>query len=342
MSARRAPLAAFALATLAAASPAQAEKPGNWSIGLTEAPQPESRAWERPGRIALTIDPDGPDEFSAQLNLAVKRDLRPDTPESWSRRPVSIGGHLRWNRETGSDRQNNFEAGATLDVGYNVVGLLGLTPEQIALPARERAELAARRSRRWDFTLTASSDFARTAHYPDLASATCVATPSLPQCQTQIGESVRTSISVAPFNAHLEDRIGRGLVYSLQPKVGIDHDYLFNSPINVDTGVKEHGGYLSGVGAVSLLLAPRFVRPQWELQTSFQLRQRLDVSGSRAASIERSAELFDVSLTFFHYLDHSDNPMRVGLGVTYSNGGDPLTGAPDVERIVLALRIGRF
>ena len=34
-------------------------------VDLTEEPEPDSKAWEDPARISLSIDPDGEDQFSA-------------------------------------------------------------------------------------------------------------------------------------------------------------------------------------------------------------------------------------------------------------------------------------
>ena len=336
----RAPLAALgALGLGLVLSPPAASAQDGWEFGLTEAPEPDSKAWEDPARISLTIDPDGPDEFSAQLNIEAAR-VVPLTRG----RDGEAGGYVRWNRETGSDPQNNFETGAAFEFGYDIGRLLDLDAAELGLSREQLARLADARARQWDVAGRVSTGYARTAEYPDLSAPACVADSTLRQCTTQFRESLRTSAAVTIFNAELENLDpGTGLAFSLQPKLGIDHDLLLNSPINVDTGVIERGSYLSALGGLAVTLSDSFANRGWEIQGSVQLRQRLHASDSRRPSIEGSAERFELSGTYYFIRPRiGESDFRAGIGVTYSDGGDPLSGAPDVDRIVLALRLGRY
>src|SRR3954468_1667524 len=115
----------FALAgaaAVAAAIPgsAQAAQQGSHvKVNLTQAPQPDSKPWEDPARISATIDPHGPDTFSAQLNLELAMPL--DLDEN---RPSALKGYVVWDRETGSDDpQNNFELGAAFSSELSTASL---------------------------------------------------------------------------------------------------------------------------------------------------------------------------------------------------------------------------
>jgi hypothetical protein len=319
--------------------PAVASAQDGWDLSLTEAPEPDSKAWEDPARISLTIDPDGPDQFSAQVNLEGAR-----TFGLTRTRDGKVSGYVRWNRETGSDPQNNLEAGLGLEAGYDIGRLLNLNAADLRLPREQLARLADARARQWDVALRSSAGYARTATYPDLSTPACVATPALPQCTTQFSESIRTGLTMTVFNAGLENLDSRtGLVFSVQPKFGIDHDLLLNSPVNVDTGLVERGGYLSALGGLAVTVSDSFINQGWEIQASAQLRQRLLVSDSRRPSIERSAERFEISGTYYFIRPKiGETDFRAGIGITYTHGGDPLTGAPKGDKIVVALRLGRY
>jgi hypothetical protein len=293
-------------------------------VNLTEAPEPDSVAWEDPARISLTIDPHGPDKFSAQVNLEVERQF------SIGARPSSFGGNLVWNRETGGkDRQNNFEAGAFLSIGYDPTVLDA--PHSGADPGQQDHFIA--------FAPRFSVNYARTAEYPDLSTAPCVATPAAPQCQTQFGESVRGSAALGIFSPGLE---GQGAVaYSISVKAGVDYDHLINSPLD-ENGQEVTGGYLSALAGVAVSVVPRFDHRDFELSGSIQLRQRIFASASRRPLIESSALLFQASATYYLLTPTESSDWRAGIGITYTRGDDPLTGRSNVNRIVLALRVGRY
>jgi len=309
---------------LAAASPALAEpaqKPPRLKVNLTQKPEPDSKPWEDPARISATIDPHGPDAFSAQINLEVARPLTPATAD----RQKALKGFIIWNRETGSDDpQNNFEVGAAFSSALNTAFL----SDSDSIP--------------FDAAIRASVGYARTAQFPELSSATCVATPAAPQCHTQFKESLRASAAAAFFGPGFERHPTGFLAYSIAPKLGLDHDQLINSPINVDTGLRAHGGYLSAVAGVAVSLFPDFDRPRWEVSVSTQLRQRITASDSRRPSIEKSAIMLEAAATYFVLVPRKKDGWRAGVGIVYSRGDDPLTGQTNVNRIVLALRIGAY
>jgi hypothetical protein len=317
------------------ASEARAEDdPPAWDFTLTEEAAPDSMAWDDPARISLTIDTRGADKFSAQINLEAQRAIY---GLFGGDRDGEIGGYVRWNRESGgSEQQDNLELGASLDI-LDSTAMLD-RPRFLADPT------AAANERRGSVTWSAklSSGYARTATYPDLSAAPCTTTPTLPQCRVQFTESLRSSLQLVPGGVWQERGSANGTSFSFEPRLGLDHDLLLNGPIDTATGLRTTGGYLSAIGSVKLKLAPGFIGARWELAASAQVRQALSRSTLRADDIEETAELYKLSATYFLLTPTEKSPWRIGLGVVYTNGSDPLTGKPDASTIVVSLRIGRY
>jgi hypothetical protein len=327
MSARSALAASVAATTLALWSlPAEAQT-GKLQIGLTEAAEPEGKAWKDPARLSFTIDPNGPDELSVQMNLEAELKLPSDG------RDKAAKGYLVWNRETGGDdRQNNLEVGGAFSMDYDPTLYLD----------RARGSNDDEAARRLDVSSRFSTAYARTAKYADTSVPACAAPLNPPQCRTQFKESIRTSAAFNLFNAHFEQNAGHAFSFSAEPQFGVTHDLLLNSPVDPDTGLRLKGGYLSAEAGIGLAIYPRFDSPRWEITASGRLRQKLQASRSRSQSIHGSAFLFEASATYYVVKPHHKDDWRAGVGITYTRGDDPLRGVSDVNRIVLALRIGRY
>ena len=102
------------------------------------------------------------------------------------------------------------------------------------------------------------------------------------------------------------------------------------------------GGYLSALAGAAVTIYPEFVDPDFELSASLQLRQQIFASESRRPGIESSALLFEASATYYLLNPSEDDGWRAGIGITYTRGDDPLNGRSNVNRIVLAFRLGRY
>lgn len=332
MSARLLFSAAAGVASAFFSQPALAND--DWEVVLSEAAEPDSKSWEDPARIAFTIDTDGPDRFSAQVNLEAKRNLG----EIMAGRDGKLGGYIRWNRESGGkDQQSNFEAGVALDITPNTTYLD--RPRDVE---GDPTDIANRRAGTTRWALSIGTGYARTAAYADLSAAPCTTTPAVPQCQTQHEESLRSSLALVPTGVWQEGGKAKGISYSIEPKLGLDHDLILNAPIEQATGLAKKGGYLSALAGIKFKLMPGFISPSWELAASAQLRQALSRSTLRRDEIEESAELFKLSATYFFITPSETSKWRAGLGLTYTKGGDPLTGKPDVSTIVVAFRLGQY
>ena len=152
---------------------------------------------------------------------------------------------------------------------------------------------------------------------------------------------MRGSAAFNIFNPFLE-RDAPGLpAFSIEPQVGLDADWLLNSPLD-ETGNRLRGGYVSAKAGVAMSVFPDFASPRWEREASAQLRQRLFASDSRRPLIEGSAVLFEASGTSYVVKPREDDDWRAGVGVTYTRGDDPLTGISNVNKILLAFRLGRY
>jgi hypothetical protein len=297
-------------------------------ITLTETAEPDSKAWEEPARLSFTIVNDGPDTFSGQVNLELSKLLKPTGDRS-----RLLGGNVIWNRESGgSDRQNNFEAGLFYKTAYSTAGMDADNSE------RTSANTAL------DWATRTGLTFARTATYADKTLPICLASPALAQCNTQFSESIRGGSTFAFFSGAFESWNKKNLAYSISPKISFDGDWLLNNPIDTSTGIIERGGFFSTKIGASLALAPKFIAPEWDFRTSFQVRQRLAVSNARRASTDKTSTLFEANLTYFvlNPPSKSENGWRAGIGLKYSKGSDPFVGKADVDQLVLSLRIGQY
>jgi hypothetical protein len=297
-------------------------------ITLTETAEPDSKAWEEPARLSFTIDNDGPDTFSGQVNLEFSKLLNPAGD-----RFQNLGGNVIWNRESGgSDRQNNFEVGLFYKTAYSTAGMDGDNSGRISAATP------------LDWATRTSVTYARTASYADKTLPICVSSPALPQCNTQFSESIRGGSTFSFFSGAFEGWDKESLAYSFAPKIGIEGDWLLNNPIDSSTGLNERGGYFSTNLGASLAVAPKFIAPNWNFSTSFQVRQRLAVSSSRRASTDSTSTLFEANLTYFviNPPAKSEDGWRAGIGLKYSKGSDLFVGRGKVDQLVLSLRIGQY
>jgi len=302
------------------------ERPDRVKVNLTEEAEPDGKAWEDPARASFTIDPHGPDSLSVKLNLELAKQLTPGSAD----RQRSIKAFAVWHRETGGDeRQDNLELGGAYSIDYDT-GFLD-----------QEAGSADRGSRFINLSSRFSAAFARTAQYADLTSPACIATPAAPQCKTQHKESLRGSAAFNVFNPFFE-RDAPGLPpFSIEPQFGADVDWLLSNPVDA-TGTRIRGGYVSAKAGVAMSVFPDFDAPRWELKASAKLRQRLFASDSRRPAIKESAVLVEASATYYVLKPKTEDGWRAGVGITYTRGDDPLTGVSNVNKIVLALRIGRY
>lgn len=346
----------FALATTHTAAIAADDAKLSWK--LTEEQEPSGKAWEDPARLSFTVDPNGEDIFSARINLQLEAPLRTSTLTDGKKfrhgRDVKASGYFRWAKESGgSDRQDNLELGAGLDIGRDLMGLYYIDPKELmSMSPLERTLEAERRNKFLDYAVSIGSGFARTASYADLDAAPCDTAPSLTQCKTQYSESIRTTAEVGFYRPDWQDlrkfdadKDGNGsrLAFIFSPKVGLAHDLLLNDPIDPATGLRKKGGYLSAVAGFSIKASPSFIDPRFELAASGQIRQSLALSSSREGSIDKTAEQFELSATYYPVMPEVQNQdLRLGLGLTYTHGHDPLLGEPKGDKIVFALKLGFY
>ncbi len=326
-----------------------AEKKSQFEIALTQESAPDSKPWEDPARLSYSIIKGTPDEASIQANLELGFNLTEPDLTKLEGRKRTLGSYFRYQRETGGDKQNNLEFGAKFNVGYDIIALLGIpsefdltnvTPEK----RRRLAEIADQRGDHTDIAYELSTGYARTSSYPDIDKAPCITTPALPQCAAQTKESIRSSFAATLFNGNLENRLGNSLAFSIAPKLGLDHDLLLNNPLDLITGLGVKGGYLSATGGIAIVFTPSFINPGWEIKAASQFRYKLDASSTRSPTLESFAEKFEVSGTYYFVRPAKPNKKdwRAGLGLTFSAGGDPLTGKPDEKKLVVAFRLGRY
>jgi hypothetical protein len=310
------------------------------TVTLTEAAEPEGKAWEEPARISATLNAGAPDTFSAQINA----EIGVRTPNIGSRKTKLTGGVI-WQRESGgADEQNNFESALAFRIGRRL---------DLDRGGRDGAEADLYQDflgRQFDVSTLIKAGYARTAAYPDLTSSACTTAPALRQCMTQFKESVRVAALLSLSGPGFENVIRRQnaidgkrvvLAYSIVPQIGLSGDWLLNSPLDVKTGVVSRGTFTSATFKIAATVVPSFINPAWELSAKYQIRQLLGASATRRPSIAASAGIFDASVTYYLFNPLRDG-VRAGIGVTYTRGTDSLIGAKSVNRFVIAFRLGNF
>lgn len=301
-------------------------------ITLTEAGAPTARPWEKAAIVSATIDRDGDDYFEVHANGDVQFDLlSPPPPGTGARtRTATLGPSLKWDRSTRTGKkQNDLRAGAVFYY-YDEPDLGTVDPN--ANPLLWAAQ--------------ANVDYSYAAVYPDTGKAPCDVANASPLCEVQHKSSIRGKLSVFPYLAGFEDQRPEGPgVYSFRPQLQIAHDQIVDATRDATTLAKVTGEYTSVLVGAGLNVRPKFVSPQFEVNAIAQLRQRIAISDSRRASVESSAERFEVSATY--YVAQADRlpetkDWRIGLSLTWIEGGDPFENLPSASTITLGVRIGRF
>lgn len=305
-------------------------------IKLSEGKTPKTLPGSSPAYFSYRADFEGEDSINVQVNADVSWTL----PSAIGSRDVAVGPVFVWNRNSAAkSRQNNIEAGGKLDISNSIACLrhpaIGGTGKPCGL----------------DVTAVIDAGYARTASYPVLDSAVCVADPSLRQCAIQHKESFRTGLVVGLWHPDFEDLVEAGgkprFAYTVAPTFGLAYDELLENTVDTKTGLVATGGYLSGLAGLSVTISPGFIDPSVELKLAAQLRYRLSASATRLPGIERSAELLTAEANWYfirpplNASNKRETGWYAGVGLTYTNGSDPLVGK-DEHSLLLSLRVGRF
>ncbi|QDX26034.1 hypothetical protein FPZ54_08350 [Sphingomonas suaedae] len=304
-------------------------------LKLTEGKSPAKLPGASPAYVSYRADFEGEDSINVQVNADVSWTLT----SAIGSRDLALGPVLVWNRNSApKSKQDNLELGGKLDLIDSISCLRHPSRGGDGKPCG------------LDFTALVEVGYARTAAYPVLDSAVCVATPAARQCGIQHKESLRTSLVIGLTHPDFEAMVHADgkprFAYSLAPIIGLSHDELSENTIDTKTGIVARGGYTSGLLGMVATISPSFIDPAVELKLSAQIRQRLAASATRRPGIERSAELFTAELNWYFLRPVLEGGKRgtgwyAGMGLTYTNGSDPLVGK-DEHTLLLALRVGRF
>lgn len=318
----------FALASGVTAAHAQ-----NVDIAITEAGAPKAKPWEKAALLSVTIDRAGKDYFDAHVNAEVEFDLSPKQQNGQPTTTWYLGPSFSWDRSNKADKKQN-ELKAGISTKYFIEPDVGAIPDN---------------SNPLFISLTGDLSYSRAAVYADLTAAPCDLTPAIPVCQVQYKESIKAKAAAFPFFAEWEDitsdKAGEGFAYSVRPQFQVAHEQITDATIDAATGQKVTGGYSSALAGVGVNFKPKFIRPSFELNFLGQLRQRVAASSSRKALIEKTAEFYEVSLTYFLAQDDglsTTKNWRAGVSLIWTEGSDPYENKPKASTIAIAFRLGRF
>lgn len=301
---------------------------------LQAAQVPTDQPWTEPAKVSYTINTRGRDSYSVDVAGRGVFDLGA---------PFFGIAELSWNRnnQTGK-QQNNLQAAAGLHLE------LDNTPSDGPITSASGLR---------SFYLDGRISYNRKAVYADTTTAFCVANPAAITCNTQHVESLRGTIDFSPHlpffesdqrfvqpaagdsPAHYE---GPAVAHSFGMTGTFFVDGILNNKVNPATGNAVTGTVSGFRGVAGLALSPRFSDYRLNFRVSVQAIQTTSRSAGRVEGFDDFSHLFTASV------DYDLGPgslvpgrgFRPSVGITYTDGSDPLAGRPDQSTITIGFRLG--
>lgn len=304
-------------------------------ITLQAAQVPTDQPWTEPAKLSYTINTRGRDSYSVDVAGRGVFDLGA---------PFFGIAELSWNRnnQTGK-QQNNLQAAAGLHLEFDN------TPSQGPITSRDGL---------WSLFVDGRISYNRKAVYADRTTAFCVANPTAIICNTQHVESIRGTIDVSPHlgffesdqrfvppavgdttPAHYE---GPAVAHSFGTTGTFFVDSILDNKINPATGNAITGRVSGFKGVAGLALSPRFSDYRLNFRVSVQAIQTTSRSAGRVDDFNDFSHLFTASVDY----DLGQGSLvpgrrfRPSVGITYTDGSDPLAGRPDQSTITVGFRLG--
>lgn len=313
---------------------------GQISCTLTAASEPKAQPWSQPARIEYTInngqDDEGneiPDSFAVDVNARLISPLTVDGSASWF-------GEIEWHKNNQQSKEQNEFAAA-----------LGLQFEMTSPPPNMGGS-----SRPLSLYLDGKVGYSRKAKFASASDEVCTVTPDLPACSTQYVESVRGTVVAAPYWSWMEsDWFYRPLIAErpaqepegppLVHAIGLDgtifHDAVLENVVDPTTGTIIDGSVTGGMLRLSGSLTPRFADYRLNLRAAIQFITTFQRSAGRT-DFPGDARLLTVSLDYNlgRLFSYESSAFRPSIGVTFTDGSDPLQGREDQQSISLGFKLG--
>lgn len=181
--------------------------------------------------------------------------------------------------------------------------------------------------------------------FGDATADACVADPSIKACGRQNLNTARAEVIIAPWHTSFSKTVGKeatGVFWQVAPTFKLFHDVALNSDIETLDGMKVDGSVTGMLGSVSLALSPDFVDNKWILTITGQHTESLSRSNTRTDDFDKSSPMLTVSLDYAlggsFIGDEGKNKFIPAIGITHTNGADPLNGKEDQKLQLLASR----
>lgn len=335
-------ISAFAAAFLAStvALPARAgsclDGNGGCKLTLQQESTPQEQPWTQPARVAYTFNNDGKDSYAVDLAGKGIFPLKTDSP-------IFLLADASWNRNNQQKKeQNNLRASG------------GLHFEVQSPPPAGPFD----KDKLFSLWIDGKIGYNRKSVFADKTKTACVSDPSLPTCQTQHLGSIRGTIDIAPYWGFFESDQsytvpgpdgaatgkfdGPGIAHSLGIIGTFFYDNATENTLNPETGERITGVVTGLKAKAGGALSPKF--------TGYRAVLRADVQGiwtTSRANLRRddfggSTHLVTVSLDW----DLSDRSflkdekgIKPSVGITYSDGSDPLQGREKQSTWVVGLKL---
>jgi len=173
----------------------------------------------------------------------------------------------------------------------------------------------------------------------------CVADPTLKACNRQNLETIRYSGSLSPWWSNWE-HVPTGEnepFWSFSPTVSLFIDDALNGEVEKLDGTEVNGSVSGLMGNASFFFSPSMFNYRWGLTVSGQITEAVDRSEGRKEDFSGSSPLLSISLDYAlgeTYVGQKDkNTFLPAIGVTYTNGADPLNGREDQDTLVLGFKL---
>jgi hypothetical protein len=323
-------LASSAIAT----SPASAFQDSGITATIQADSVPTDQPWTQPAKAAFTIDTKGPDSYSVDVAGKVYFPLGNSS--------VFGLGELVWHRNSQQKKQQNH---------LQASGGFHFEWDNAPLDPREWDP-----DRLWSVYADAKLSYSRKAVYADKSKLACVVDSTILTCRTQHVESIRATLDISPHNGRFEtdqrkydirnlneDRSKLpGLIYNLGIVGSLFHDSVTENTINPDTGAAITGHVTGGKLSSGFLVTPKWLDYRLNLRLQGQWVHAFSRSLGRREDFDRSTHLLTASLDydFIHpSVAQGSGLFRPSIGITYTDGSDPLTGRADQSTVVLAFNL---
>ena len=284
-----------------------------------------------PASFAYTANNDDESDDSFAIMAALKIAIEDNNK--------TYGLKTQWHKNNQqSKEQDNFTIGASYGLTFSNVTSDFLKWVAAGKPASWETNT---HTHYLDFDLA----YNRKAIFGDEKADACVADMSLKACNRQNLETLRLSGSLSPWwsNWEHQPKSENEAFWSFAPTISVFVDEALNGNVETLSGKNVNGSVTGVMGNGSLFFSPSMFDYKWGLTLSGQLTQTVSRNEQRKEDFPESSPLFSVSLDYAlggTYVGQKDkNTFLPAIGITYTNGADPLNGKEDQDTLVLGFKL---